>query len=65
MWQEVLGDAKVSLGLCPIRIAHKSIGIELSEQGRYTDVSKKINGRWVYIVDHPSGYLLQAQPDSA
>jgi hypothetical protein len=24
------------------------------ERGRYTDVQKKIDGRWLYVVDHPS-----------
>jgi hypothetical protein len=24
------------------------------ERGRYTEVQKLIDGRWLYIVDHPS-----------
>ena len=27
---------------------------ELVQRGRYTDVQKKIDGRWLYTVDHPS-----------
>jgi hypothetical protein len=32
----------------------KATGAESVERGRYTDVQKKIDGRWLYIVDHPS-----------
>lgn len=54
MGQEALGDAKVSWGTYSMRMVDKSTGAESLEQGRYTDVSKKIDGRWLYIVDHPS-----------
>jgi len=29
-------------------------GKEATEVGRYTDVSRKFDGRWVYLVDHAS-----------
>jgi len=31
----------------------KSTGIESLERGSYTDVSRKIDGLGLYIVDHP------------
>jgi uncharacterized protein (TIGR02246 family) len=32
----------------------KKDGSVTTEHGRYTDVSRKINGRWLYLVDHAS-----------
>jgi hypothetical protein len=32
----------------------KASGAEMTETGRYVDVSKRIDGRWQYVVDHPS-----------
>ncbi|WP_162433278.1 hypothetical protein [Pseudoxanthomonas koreensis] len=36
-------------------MADKAGGAEFSSTGRFTDVQKKIDGRWLYVVDHPSG----------
>jgi ketosteroid isomerase-like protein len=54
MGQETVGKARVSWGTYAIRVVNKATGAESVEQGRYTDVSKRIGGRWLYIVDHPS-----------
>jgi uncharacterized protein (TIGR02246 family) len=54
MGQKALGDAKVSWGTYAIRVVDKATGAESVQHGRYTDVSKLIDGRWLYIVDHPS-----------
>lgn len=62
--QEALGDSRVSWGTYSLGMVDKSSGVESLEQGRYTDVSKQINGRWLYIVDHPSVDPAEAQPDS-
>ncbi|UWX04651.1 nuclear transport factor 2 family protein [Pseudoxanthomonas sp. NC8] len=52
--QEGVGDARVAWGTYVIRTADKASGAESSTSGRYTDVQKKIDGRWLYVVDHPS-----------
>lgn len=54
MGQESLGDAKASWGTYKIRAVEKATGAESVEHGRYTDVTRKIDGRWQYLVDHPS-----------
>lgn len=52
--QETMGNTKVSWGTYAISTVDKATHVESVEHGRYTDVSKKIGGRWLYIVDHPS-----------
>ena len=54
MGHEDLGNAKVTWGTYAIHLVDKATGAESVENGRYTDVQKRINGRWLYIVDHPS-----------
>lgn len=54
MGSEAVGDAAVSWGTYSIIIVPKDGGEETTEVGRYTDVSKRIDGRWVYEVDHAS-----------
>ncbi|MDQ3038943.1 MAG: nuclear transport factor 2 family protein [Pseudomonadota bacterium] len=52
--QEGMGDVKVSWGTYAFRVVDNATGIESVTRGRFTDVSKKVDGRWLYIVDHPS-----------
>jgi uncharacterized protein (TIGR02246 family) len=52
--QETLGDAQASWGTYAITMEDKATHAVTIERGRYTDVQKKIDGRWLYIVDHPS-----------
>lgn len=54
MGHEDLGKVKVSWGTYLIRVVDKATGIESVQNGRYTDVQKRIRGSWLYIVDHPS-----------
>jgi ketosteroid isomerase-like protein len=51
---ERMGDTMASWGTYAIRKIDKATGVETTGTGRYVDVSKKIGGRWLYIVDHPS-----------
>jgi len=51
---EAMGDARASWGTYEIHLVDKATGVESTERGRYTDVSRKIDGRWQYVVDHPS-----------
>lgn len=52
--EERMGDAMASWGTYVIHGVDKATGAEFTETGRYTDVSKKIGDRWLYVVDHPS-----------
>ena len=52
--QETIGDARVAWGTYAIRAIDKASGAESTQTGRFTDVQKKIDGRWLYVVDHPS-----------
>lgn len=51
---EHMGNAMASWGTFVVRMTDKATGAETTEHGRYTDVSRKIDGRWLYMVDHPS-----------
>lgn len=48
------GDTRTAWGSYEIRMVDKATGAESVQRGRYTDVSKRIDGRWLYVVDHPS-----------
>lgn len=60
--QERMGTSMASWGTYSIRTADKATGAESTETGRYTDVSKQIGGRWLYVVDHPSDDPPAAEP---
>lgn len=51
---ESMGDTMASWGTYTLSTVDKATGVETTVTGRYTDVSKKIDGRWLYVVDHPS-----------
>jgi len=51
---EAMGDTRVAWGNYAITLENKATHVVTVERGRYTDVQKKIDGRWQYIVDHPS-----------
>ena len=48
------GHATSSWGTFTLVSVAKKDGSATTELGRYTDVSRKINGRWLYVVDHAS-----------
>ena len=52
--QETMGDTKVVWGTYAMTLVDKRTQAESVENGRYVDVQKLIDGRWLYIVDHPS-----------
>lgn len=54
MGGEDMGDTRVAWGTFAVTMEDKATHAVMVERGRYTDVQKKIDGRWVYIVDHPS-----------
>ena len=51
---EGIDDVRVAWGTYAIRAIDKATGVESTDNGRFTDVQKKIGGRWLYVVDHPS-----------
>ena len=57
-------DLHVGWGTYAIRAVDKASGAEFTQNGRYTDLQKKIDGRWLYVVDHPSDDP-PAKPDAA
>ncbi|WEN14243.1 nuclear transport factor 2 family protein [Rhodanobacter sp. AS-Z3] len=48
------GDEVSTWGTFTVVSMSKKDGKEMTEHGRYTDVSRRIDGRWVYLVDHAS-----------
>ncbi len=54
MGEEAMGDTKAAWGRYAIQLVNKATGVESIENGRYTEISKRIDGHWLYIVDHPS-----------
>jgi uncharacterized protein (TIGR02246 family) len=48
------GDDAASWGTFTVVSVSKADGKETTESGRYTDVSRRIDGRWQYLVDHAS-----------
>jgi uncharacterized protein (TIGR02246 family) len=59
------GDTAVAWGTYTIVMVSKDSGAEVTEVGRYTDVQKKIDGRWQYIVDHASDDPAPVAADAA
>lgn len=52
--EEVLGDVAVAWGLWSMTFAPKAGGASVTMAGRFIDMSKKVDGRWRYAVDHVS-----------
>ncbi len=52
--EEVVGDTAIAWGLWAMTFAPKAGGASVSMEGRFMDMSKKIDGRWLYVVDHVS-----------
>ena len=48
------GKEAASWGTFSLVYVSKKDGKETTELGRYTDVSRRIGGRWQYLVDHAS-----------
>ena len=52
--EEKMGDIRAAWGTCAITLMDKDTKVESVENGRFTDIQELIDGRWLYIVDHPS-----------
>lgn len=48
------GDETTGWGTYSMVLVSKADGTETLSTGRYTDVSRKVDGKWMYVVDHAS-----------
>jgi uncharacterized protein (TIGR02246 family) len=51
---ETHGDISLSWGLFRVTMVPKAGGNPITMEGRFSDVSKRIGGKWMYVVDHAS-----------
>jgi len=51
---EASGDLSAGWGSYVLTLAPKKGGDPVVLKGRFTDVSKKVGGKWVYVADHAS-----------
>ena len=63
MGRSVSGDQAGSWGTFSMVYVSKADGKEITDVGRYTDVSRKIDGQWQYLVDHASADPVVASAD--
>lgn len=52
--EAAMGDTRTAWGTYAITMVDNDTQAETTERGRYVDVQKLIDGKWLYIVDHPS-----------
>lgn len=48
------GEHVTAWGSFELVMVSKADGSEVTQVGRYTDVSRQVDGHWVYVVDHAS-----------
>lgn len=48
------GEYVTAWGSFALVIVSRADGKEIPQVGRYSDVSRKVNGHWVYVMDHAS-----------
>ena len=63
-WRDV-GDDKVTWGTYTLVAVAKDTGAETTTTGRFMDMSRKVDGKWVYLVDHASDDPPPAPPSAA
>ena len=51
---ETVGNKSVAWGTYRFTTAPKAGGAAVTATGRYTEIAKRVGGKWVYIVDHAS-----------
>ena len=54
MGKTTIGNDAASWGTFSLVSVSKKDGKETTEIGRYTDVTRKIGGHWLYVADHAS-----------
>lgn len=53
-WHEVHGDISIGWGLFTFTLKPKTGGDAVVMNGRFTDFSTKVGGKWLYTADHAS-----------
>lgn len=48
------GDARTMWGTFKIAMVSKADGKSVTERGRFKVVTRKLDGHWMYVVDHAS-----------
>lgn len=61
---ETCGDLSTAWGNYKMILSPKAGGIPLVLEGRFTDVAKRIDGKWLYVNDHASMPLPPAPAES-
>jgi ketosteroid isomerase-like protein len=51
---EIVGNLSYAWGRFSVTLVPKAGGDPITMEGRFSDVSRKIKGKWLYIVDHAS-----------
>jgi ketosteroid isomerase-like protein len=64
VYHETVGDLSFAWGLYSLTLAPKAGGEMIRVDGRFSDVSRKIDGKWLYIVDHASAVPAAPLPPS-
>jgi ketosteroid isomerase-like protein len=62
---ETRGDLSVSWGKWRGTMRPKAGGERVKFEGRFSDLSKRVAGRWVYVLDHASFPMPSGGPRSA
>ncbi|MBJ7573826.1 nuclear transport factor 2 family protein [Luteimonas sp. MC1828] len=55
MGESASDDTRTAWGTYAITAVHKATQTASVETGRYVDLQKLVDGKWLYVVDHPSG----------
>jgi uncharacterized protein (TIGR02246 family) len=63
MGSRMVGEDKATWGTFTLVHVNKATGEETTEIGRYTDLSRLVDGKWLYVVDHASDDPLPAGGD--
>jgi len=58
------GDLSFGWGMFSLTLVPKAGGEPMHMNGRFSDVSKRVNGKWLYVVDHAS-VPLPSSPQTA
>jgi len=54
---ETHGDTSIGWGLWTVKMVPKAGGAPVTLEGRFSEVARKIDGKWSYVVDHASSPL--------
>ena len=61
---KIVGDTAYGFGIATVTMQPKAGGPPQALKVRVTEVGKKLNGKWVYVVDHASAPMAGPPPSS-